>query len=543
MLQFGIRDIQTVWDDRTQSAKILVNGQKIFIKGGNWIISDALLRLSSERYDHEIRFHRDMNLNLIRIWGGALLERPEFYEACDKYGMLVMQDFWFSADCNGKWTDPLKKEDQWTRRTYPNDHGLFIQSVYDQVKMIRNHPSLAFWCGGNEIAPTADILTAIQDSILPTLDGTRKFFPYSNSDQMSLNTIGGNGDGPYTIQDDKTFWRTKTWPFNSEVGSVGTGDIESLKRFIPKENLVAPDYANKKIDSVWIYHKDIGYENYVQEYGEVKDIHDFGLKAQLVNYNQYRALAEGFSNQMWQWYTGFMIWKTQNPWTALRGQMYDYYLDPNACLYGLKCGAEPIHVMVNPLDWMVSVVNNTFKTQRDLMIELRGYDMKGNQIAKSDLLVEVGKSLNQRYYSIKGIVEEKAAKEGMLLSLRLVNLKKEVVSNNFYWLPNEDGNYKGLNNMSVSNSTCSAVKKANHSIEVNIKNKANGPVDFFKRISLVDNKTGKRILPVFYSDNYISVLPGEFQKVILEYPENTDLKNTSVSIESWNHPLTTITIK
>ena len=84
-IKFGIRNIQIVWNEHTQSAKILVNGQKIFIKGGNWIISDALLRLSSTRYDNEVRFHRDMNLNLIRIWGGALLERPEFYNACDKY--------------------------------------------------------------------------------------------------------------------------------------------------------------------------------------------------------------------------------------------------------------------------------------------------------------------------------------------------------------------------------------------------------------------------------------------------------------------------
>jgi beta-galactosidase/beta-glucuronidase len=72
-----------------------------------------MLRFSKERYDAEIRYHRDMNLNLIRIWGGALVERPEFYEACDKYGLLVFQDFWMSGDCNGRWIDPMKKEDQW----------------------------------------------------------------------------------------------------------------------------------------------------------------------------------------------------------------------------------------------------------------------------------------------------------------------------------------------------------------------------------------------------------------------------------------------
>uniref|UniRef100_UPI00240FD668 glycoside hydrolase family 2 TIM barrel-domain containing protein n=1 Tax=Listeria monocytogenes TaxID=1639 RepID=UPI00240FD668 len=118
------------------------------------------------------------NLNLMRIWGGALVERPEFYQACDKYGLLVMPDFWMSGDCNGRWLDPLKLEDQWPRRQYPSDHRLFIKSVADQIKLVRNHASLAMWCGGNEITPPKDILTAMQDTLLPQLDGTRWFIPY-----------------------------------------------------------------------------------------------------------------------------------------------------------------------------------------------------------------------------------------------------------------------------------------------------------------------------------------------------------------------------
>ncbi len=88
-VRFGVRQIDTRWNSTTGSREILVNGQRIFIKGGNWIVSDAMLRFSAERYDAEVRFHRDMNLNLIRVWGGALVERPEFYEACDRYGLLV----------------------------------------------------------------------------------------------------------------------------------------------------------------------------------------------------------------------------------------------------------------------------------------------------------------------------------------------------------------------------------------------------------------------------------------------------------------------
>jgi mannosylglycoprotein endo-beta-mannosidase len=190
-VKVGIREIRQTWNERTRSTQFLVNGQRIFIKGGNWIISDAMLRFSPERYDAEIRFHRDMNLNMIRIWGGAITERPEFYSACDRYGLLVMQDFWMSGDCNGRWFDPKKLDDQWTRRQYPDDHGLFIESASDMIRMIRNHASLAVWCGGNEITPPENILVALTDSILSALDGTRKFITYSNSDSMSYNFLGG----------------------------------------------------------------------------------------------------------------------------------------------------------------------------------------------------------------------------------------------------------------------------------------------------------------------------------------------------------------
>jgi hypothetical protein len=128
-LKIGVRQLHTEWNEHTGSRQIAVNGQKIFIKGGNWIISDEMLRLSDSRYDAEVHFHRDMNLNLVRVWGGAMIERPEFYEACDKYGLLVFQDLWGSGDCNGRWQDPMKLDDQWTRRKYPDDHGLFLRSA------------------------------------------------------------------------------------------------------------------------------------------------------------------------------------------------------------------------------------------------------------------------------------------------------------------------------------------------------------------------------------------------------------------------------
>ncbi|WP_205508994.1 glycoside hydrolase family 2 protein [Longitalea arenae] len=527
----GVREIQTAWNPTTRSKQIAVNGQKIFIKGGNWIISDAMLRFSDQRYDAEVRYHRDMNLNLIRVWGGALLERPEFFNACDKYGLLVMQDFWMSGDCNGRWVDPMKSEDQWTRRKYPNDHALFLRSAADQVKMVRNHPSLAMWCGGNEITPPQDILMPLKDSILPALDGTRWFVDYSNSDEMSYNFLGGNGDGPYGIQNPLTFWEHRTYPFNSEVGSVGVGDYASLQRFIPPRNMQFPQYASKQVDSVWEYHKYIGYNEHLDPYGAPKDIFDFTRKAQLVNYDQYRALAEGFSNRMWDWYTGFIIWKTQNPWTALRGQMYDYYLDPNACLFGLRAGSEPVHVMYNPTDGMVTIVNNSFAVQRDLMLSVRFYEMSGKDSFVTQVFTYVEPSSVKRILSVKELKEKLAKDMGVFLSLQLVDEKKQVVSDNFYWLPDESGAYSGLQAMGHAALKVKASSIGKGKVQVTLTNAGNNPVAFFNRITLLDAKKKERILPVFYSDNYVSVVPGGDRKIVVEHDHTGQLL---IGVEGWN---------
>ena len=536
-VSFGVRELNAVWNTKTKSREVQVNGQKIFIKGGNRIVSDAMLRFSKERYDAELRYHRDMNLNLIRVWGGGITERPEFYDACDKYGLLVMQDFWVSGDCNGRWDDPLKLEDTFARRNYPDDHELFLESLEDQVKMLRNHPSLAIWCGGNEIRPPADILVPFRDSLLPRLDGTRFFFEYSNDDSMSFQS----GDGPYTLQPDSSFWTTPSFPFNSEVGSVGIGDYESLLRFIPKENLVPPyfDKALGKwvVDSVWRYHKYIGYDSAIEPYRHARDARDFAFKAQLVNYNQYRALVEGFSAHMWDWYTGVIIWKTQNPWTAMLGQMYDVYLDPNACLYGVQEGSKPLHVMYDPVQKSVMIVNNAFKAAGGLHLTATAYDFNGDNGNKKALIdsyitASAGKSATCAH--LGKTLDSFSKDAGAFLDLTLTDsVTNQLLDENLYWLPDGNGNYSGLQNMRQASLVADQKVIGPGVMEVTLRNPAGGQFAFFIRVSLISSKTRGRKLPAFCNNNYISVPPGQQRVMRIEYtPE--DGEYLDAVLEGWN---------
>ena len=525
---FGVREMGATWNAHTRSRQITVNGRRVFIRGGNWIVSDAMLRLSPERYDAEVRFHRDMRLNLIRVWGGALTERPEFYDACDRYGLLVMQDFWNSGDCNGRWPDPKKLEDQATRRRYPDDHGLFIRSTADQIRMLRNHPSLAFWCGGNEITPPDDILHALQDSLLPGLDGTRWFATYSNTDSMSYNSLGGNGDGPYGIQPLSTFWEHKTFPFNSEVGSVGLGDKASLDRFMPGADQLPPA-EGKALDSVWAYHKYIPYGGYTDAYGEAPDVETFTRIAQLINYDQYRGLMEGFSAHAWDWYTGFIIWKTQNPWTALRGQMYDCYLDPNACLYGLRQGGEVVHAAFNPVEEKVCLFNNGEDGLRQLPFSVKAYDMRGKETILLERTVHIGADTMAVEADLRSVVDSLRAASGLFL---LVEIPAQ--SHNLYWLPDSSGHYSGLRQLARSRVEVHIRALGAGKAEVVLHNPGRIPA-FFNRLSVTDNRTRERVLPSFYSDNYGSLMPGETWKVRIAWPADT-IDHPDLCIEGWNVP-------
>jgi len=530
-LNFGIRQTSNYFDKKVGGRVFLINGQKIFIKGGNWIASDALLRLSPERYEAEVRMHAQMNMNMIRIWGGAMPERPEFYHACDKYGLLVWQDFWVSGDCNGRWLDPAKKESQARRREYPDNHSLFLKTAIDQIKMLRNHPSLYMWCGGNEFPPPDDINEALEKRIFPEYDETRYYVNESTSDSILRNTIGGNGDGPYGIQDPKRFFVVQSYPFNPELGSVGVPNIETLREMMDEKDLQPPrkDRANR----VWRYHKYIGYGNHIERLGEIEGIQDFCKKAQLVNYEQYRALQEGFNAGMWDKYTGMLVWKNQNPWTSLRGQFYDVYLDQTGGFYGFQHGAKPLHVQLNLNDSSVCIVNQTFFDARNLRIETQLFDVAGNILGEKNFEL----SIKSNTHKIAGdLYDNKKPKGFHFARLTLKDNKGQVMDENLYWLSIKEDDVKDLNKLKPAKIQLDYKTIEKDRLLATINNNGSG-IAFFIRLKVINKRTNKLALPVFFEDNYITLFNKEQKKIWIDLshlPDEIERNNLQLVIESWN---------
>jgi hypothetical protein len=525
-LRYGIREISSELSSLSGGRKFYVNGQPVYMTGGNYIASDWLLRLSPERYRTEVRYHAEMNLRMIRVWGGALLERPEFYDACDEYGMLVFQDLWGSGDCNGAWEDPLKLDSRARRWEYPDNHDLFIASVEDQVKMVRNHPSLCLWCGANEWPLAKDIDQKLREDVFPRLDPERLFASYSTDAAF----IGKEGDGPYTIREPEWFFTFRSFPFNPEAGSIGSPEVESMREMMTEQELSRLP-RGRFVDNVWQYHRDLGYEGHLERYGEVNTIEDYCKYAQAVNYDQYRSFMEGWNSHLWEWYTGILIWKTQNPWTSLRGQMYDWFLDVNASFYGVKKGTEILHPQYNIVNKQVELVNTSL-TNHTVTVKAQLYAPDGSIIFEKEESATSESNTIRRLFDIprpEGI-------DGVYFLKLILFENGKLVTDNIYWLTVRPNDYTGLTRLPKATpviTTSIQQSGNNYTCTVNMRSEKN--ISFFNRIKVFDKTSGKRILPVHYSDNYITLMPGDSKEIKLDFSSHLSKEQIEITIESWTN--------
>lgn len=217
----------------------------------------------------------------------------------------------------------------------------------------------------------------------------------------------------------------------------------------------------------------------------------------------------------------------------MRGQMYDCYLDPNAALFGLRKGSEAIHVMCNPVTKMTMIVNNTFQQLNDIMLVATWYDYEGNETRLARGIEYMEASHTKKFFSLRRSLEDRMKDNGGFLYLQLFDRQGNPLSDNLYWYPDAQGEYSGLNKMGKAGIKVSSKVVAPGKMEITIHNPKGGPVAFFNRVALTDPKTGERLLPAFYSDNYLSVVPGQTKVITAEYPQQPGVM-PKVEILGWN---------
>ncbi|MDR1640714.1 MAG: S-layer homology domain-containing protein [Clostridiales bacterium] len=569
-LKFGVREFTYPIDGGLLS--IYCNGTRILAKGGNWGMDDALKQNTAEDYDNKVRLHAEENYTMIRNWVG-MTNNKAFYEACDKYGILIWDDFWLANPVDGP--DPA----------YPDR---FLDNAIDKIKRIRAHTALALYCGRNESAPPAYIDAGLAERT-ELYDGTRIYFP--NSAGAPVGSGGGysvaampNGVGAFGPNDPSTtgikeyFNEVPNVTLRSECGIPNVPTLESMMKFLPEEKLwpineswALHDWtyhmngpANSYMDALKLY-SDRGFitpidnvngqnpdpsdstfiaykaaiQNMVEEVGEKYTLEEFMRIADMINYENFKGVYEGITVKK---SNGFLMWMSQSSWPSFMWQTYDYYLDTNAGYFGAKAANQATHAVWDPRDDTIVLSNMTPKTYTNVVTEAKVYDLNGNFVyAKSYLTPSLGPDT----YGLV-IDDLTSAFEGSLTPIVFIKLTVKdsagaVLGDNFYW-HNKDVymQYESLNTMpyvtiqASSPSRSTAPKTGNELYTITLTNSSSTPA-LLTRVKTISSATGEQVLPAFYSDNYFALVPGESKTITIEFAEKyLEGGSPEFSIEGWN---------
>lgn len=489
---------------------IKVNGVKIAARGGNWGMDDWRKRVSRDRLEPYFRLHREAHLNIIRNWVGQNTE-DAFYDLADEYGLLVINDFWES-------TQDYNLEIQ--------DVPLFLANAADVISRYRNHPSIALWIGRNEGVPQP-ILNEGLEALVHDLDGTRWY-------TGSSNRVNLQNSGPYNYREPETYFTEHAKGFSVEVGTPSFPTLEAFEAVVPEAD-------RWPISDVWAYHDwhptgNGATTSFVQAMGDklgpAANLEDFERKAQLLNYETHRAIFEGMNQELWTKSSGRMLWMTQPAWPSTMWQIFSHDYDTHASFYGTKAASEPVHVQMSLADHRLAVVNNTTTPVAGARLRARVLDLSGKVLADQTDAVEAGADAVTLGRTLDlGLTAGGAA----IVRLDLTSADGAVLSRNLYWVGADAAGERKLSAMAVQPVSLAARTGAASGgetvLSVELANTGSAPA-LNAKLTLVDSK-GNRILPAYYGDNYVSLLPGERRTVEIRYPGKA-VAGAKVELRGWN---------
>jgi beta-mannosidase len=325
---FGLRTLEMVPNPDappgSENWTFVVNGQREFIRGANWVPADALPgRLRSRDYETLVGMAREAGINLVRVWGGGLREKRAFYDACDREGIMVWQDFPLSYLPLGH----FPSEDRF--------HSLAAREARSIVRQLRNHPSLIIWCGGNEISYRRNRrLVDTLEAVVEAEDGTRPFRKTSPGRGDSHDWRVWHGKAP--IRD----YRQNHSPFVSEFGLQSVPHLDSLSRFLPEEDLFPPGEGWRhhcgQLEKLERYARAFSPENLDQWVVASQKAQAYGLQVAIEHFRRrkYRT-------------SGVIVWQFNDAWPAISWSVIDYYRLPKLAYLKLKAVFSPILVSLD----------------------------------------------------------------------------------------------------------------------------------------------------------------------------------------------------
>jgi len=497
-------------DPKTKPLTIYCNGQAIFLRGADWGMDEGMLRCDRQGYETRVGMEADMHYTIIRNCLGNVAKQ-EFYEACDKNGIFVWEEFGLN------------------HASMPYDTDIWLNNLRYRLRAKRNHACVALYCSANEGA-TEEPLRGTVGRIVDELDGTRLFLQHSTQ-HPPIDSEGPTGPNPPAF-----YTKEAARGFDPEIYSPTVPPIEGMRRMMPHNQLWP-------IGQMWAVHdwwtgKDgpcTRTEDAVAScYGTATGIEDFCRKAHMVNWEGFKAIYEAWNNKMWNDCTGVMTWMSNPCWPSLVWNTYDYYFEPTASYFGIKKACEPLHIQWSMETNDVKLVNCTLKTLKGVRAEARVYNLDGTLALKKEATLDFPANSVTPALNLFAGDEAKLARlsEVYFIKLELKGADGKLLSENFYWNAKEVWKYKelaGLTKVKVNGRVKREVAEGKTKLTVDVANPRQD-VALMIRLKVVDEAAGLLVAPIHYTDNYFSLTPGETRQIAIEYRGAAG----KVMVEGWN---------
>ena len=485
----GIR--QMTYSEDGSALRIWINGRRFVARGGNWGFGESMLRYRAREYDAAVRYHREMNFTMIRNWVGQIGDEA-FYEACDRHGIVVWQDFWLA----NPWDGPE-----------PDDNELFLKNVKDLVQRIRNHPSVGLYCGRNEGFPPPPLEQGIR-KILAEFHPQLHYIPSSADEVVS-------GHGPYWANPARFYFAVADKKLHSEIGAPNIPPLDSVRLMMP-EKALWPQALDWGLHDFCLQGAmgGAGFRAIIEKcFGGATNAEEWIRLAQYVNYDTYRAMFEAQS----KYRMGVLLWMSHSCWPSFVWQTYDYYFEPTAAYYGCKKGSEPLHIQWNCAEETVEVVNYSAGKITGLQVSVEILNMDGKRADLKTITLDSAEDTTTTCMNMKypaGLTEV----HFLRLALRRGS---QILSSNFYMRGLRQDDFRAIRQLPVPKVEAKTTVERKGSVwelSTALRNNGDTPA-LMVRVKAVREKTGDRILPAIYSDNYIALMPGETRTIVTEVNE------------------------
>ncbi|WP_291098142.1 MULTISPECIES: glycoside hydrolase family 2 protein [unclassified Flavobacterium] len=547
-ITFGIREIDTYFTAEGHKGFIL-NGKKILIKGGGWT-DDIFLRDTKQSLETQLQYVKHMNLNTLRfegIWGTS----QEIYDLCDKYGIMAMVGW----SCQWEWIEYLGKPcDAFGGIQTDADINLALESLADQIYWLRNHPSIFVWFLGSDKLPRPELEIKYKN-LIDKIDNRPYLLTAGTRTSEVSGPVGVKMNGPYEyVSPNYWFEDTKkggAFGFNTETSpGAQIPSLETIKKMIPKDKLWP-------INSAWNYHctssllmsnnLDVNTLMIDKRYGKSEDINEYLMKSDALGYEAMRGMFEGFRARIPK-ATGIIQWMLNSAWPSFYWQLYDYYLLPTSGYYATRKANNITQLIYDYAKNQIIAVNESLNTEKKLKAQITVYDFNSNLLKKEILNFDINS------ISSRSIFQMDSYPEGIFLDLKLFDKKGVQIASNLYWLSNkkdvfdwdkslwgntpfkEYADFTKLNDLPKSEITTTySIKTIGTNEELNVTlTNTNSKMAFFIHLNMTDSQNNT-IFPVFWDDNYVSVLPNEKRTIKCVIPKNLVQKTKiRLVISGWN---------